>query len=76
MAKISEAAKAECNRMQNKYKELLQAVEVNIDKMEKELNLVDEGKLVSIMTGLEKACFYLFKLDKEYLKNFIKNVIK
>ncbi len=45
-------------------------------KMEKELNLVDEGKLVSIMTGLEKACFYLFKLDKEYLKNFIKNVIK
>ena len=33
MAKISEAAKAECNRMQNKYKELLQAVEVNIDKM-------------------------------------------
>ena len=42
MAKISEAAKAECNRMQNKYKELLQAVEVNIDKMEKELNSIED----------------------------------
>lgn len=42
-------------------------------KMEKELNLVDEGKLVSIMTNFEKACFYLLKLDKNYLKGFIKN---
>lgn len=42
-------------------------------KMEKELNLVDEGKIVTIMTNLEKACFYLLKLDKNYLKSFIKN---
>lgn len=42
-------------------------------KMEKELNLVDEGKLVTIMTNLEKACFYLLKLDKNYLRNFIEN---
>lgn len=42
-------------------------------KMEKELNLVDEGKIVTIMTNLEKACFYLLKLDKNYLRNFIKN---
>ena len=41
--------------------------------MEKELNLVDEGKLVTIMTNLEKACFYLLKLDKNYLRNFIEN---
>lgn len=42
-------------------------------KLEKELNLVDEGKLVTIMTNLEKACFYLLKLDKNYLRNFIEN---
>ena len=42
-------------------------------KMEKELILVDEGKLVTIMTDLEKACFYLLKLNKNYLKNFIEN---
>ena len=42
-------------------------------KLEKELNLVDEGKLVTIMTDLEKACFYLLKLNKNYLKNFIEN---
>lgn len=41
--------------------------------MEKELNLVDEGKLVTIMNDLEKACFYLLKLDKKYLRNFIEN---
>lgn len=40
-------------------------------KMQKELDLVDEQKLLSIMTVYEKACFYLLKLDKEYLKNFI-----
>lgn len=38
MAKISEAAKAECSRMQNKYKETLHVVESDIDKLEKELN--------------------------------------
>lgn len=43
MAKISEAAKAECSRMQNKYKELLHTVEVNIDKMEKELNSIEDA---------------------------------
>lgn len=42
-------------------------------KLEKELDLVDEGKLVTIMTDLEKACFYLLKLNKNYLKNFIEN---
>ena len=40
-------------------------------KMQKELDLVDEQKLLSIMTVYEKACFYLLKRDKEYLKNFI-----
>lgn len=42
-------------------------------KMQKELKLVDEGKLVTIMTDLEKACFYLLKLNRSYLKNFIEN---
>lgn len=45
-------------------------------KMEKELNLVDEGNLIKIMTDFEKACFYLLKLDKNYLKNFIENKLK
>ena len=40
-------------------------------KMQKEIELVDEQKMLSIMTVYEKACFYLLKLDKEYLKNFI-----
>lgn len=42
-------------------------------KMEKELDLIDEGELVKIMTDMEKVCLYLFKLNKNYLKNFIKN---
>ena len=42
-------------------------------KMEKELDLVDEGDLVKIMTDMEKACFYLLRLNKNYLKSFIKN---
>ena len=41
-------------------------------KVEKELDLVDEGELVKLMTDFEKASFYLIKLDKKYLKNFIK----
>lgn len=45
-------------------------------KMKKELNLVDEGNLIKIMTDFEKACFYLLKLDKNYLKNFIENKLK
>lgn len=42
-------------------------------KMKNELDLVDEGKLVNIMTDLEKACFYLLKLNKDYLRIFIEN---
>lgn len=45
-------------------------------KLEKELYLVDEGNLIKIMTNLEKACFYLLKLDKQYLINFIENKLK
>ena len=43
MAKISEAAKAECTRMQNKYKDLLHSVEVNMDKLEKELTSIEDN---------------------------------
>lgn len=42
-------------------------------KMKNELDLVDEGKLVNIMTDLEKACFYLLNLNKDYLRIFIEN---
>lgn len=45
-------------------------------KLEKELYLVDEGNLIKIMTNLEKACFYLLKLDKQYLISFIENKLK
>ena len=45
-------------------------------KMKKELYLVDEGELVKIMTDLEKACFYLLKLDNSFLKDFIKKYLK
>lgn len=40
-------------------------------KVEKELNLVDEGKLIKLMSNFEKAGFYLLKIDKRYLKDFI-----
>lgn len=43
MAKISEAAKAECTRMQNKYKDLLNSVEVNMDKLEKGLASIEDN---------------------------------
>lgn len=43
MAKISEAAKAECSRMQNKYKELLHVVEAEMDKLEKELTSTEDN---------------------------------
>lgn len=45
-------------------------------KMEKELKYVDEEKLIKIMTDMEKACFYLFKIDKKYLRNFIEEKLK
>ena len=45
-------------------------------KLEKELYLIDEGNLIKIMTNLEKACFYLLKLDKQYLISFIENKLK
>lgn len=45
-------------------------------KIEKELDLVEEGKIVTIMTNIEKACFYLLKIDKKYLRNFIENKLE
>ena len=38
MAKISEVAKAECIRRQNKYKDLLSVVESKLNKLEKEIS--------------------------------------
>ncbi|WP_295154234.1 hypothetical protein [uncultured Brachyspira sp.] len=42
MAKISEAAKAECNRMQNKYKNFLAGVESKLTQAEKELLALED----------------------------------
>ena len=42
MAKISEAAKAECIRMQNKYKDLLAGTESKLVKIEKDLILLED----------------------------------
>ena len=43
MAKISEAAKAECTRMQNKYKNLLAGVESKLVKVEKDLLTLEDS---------------------------------
>ena len=42
MAKISEAAKADCIRMQNKYKDLLAGTESKLVKVEKDLLLLED----------------------------------
>ena len=42
MAKISEAAKAECNRMQDKYKVLFDANKVKLDKLEQDIATMDD----------------------------------
>ena len=42
MAKISEAAKAECTRMQNKYKDLLAGTEELLAKVEKDLLSIED----------------------------------
>ena len=43
MAKISEAAKAECNRMQDKYKVLFDANKVKLDKLEQEIATIEDN---------------------------------
>ncbi len=43
MATISEAAKAECTRMQNKYKSLLEEVEAKLVKTEKDLASLEDN---------------------------------
>ena len=58
MAKISEAAKAECNRMQNKYKELLSIVETDMDKLEKELATI-ENNLELAKMKIDLAVLYI-----------------
>lgn len=40
-------------------------------RVEKELNLVDEGALIKLMSDFEKASLYLLKLDKDCLKSLI-----
>ena len=47
MAKISEVAKAECVRRQNKYKDLLSVVESKLSKLEKEISTIDDELLAS-----------------------------
>ena len=47
MAKISEVAKAECIRRQNKYKDLLSVVESKLNKLEKEISTIDDELLAS-----------------------------
>lgn len=47
MAKISEAAKAECSRMQNKYKDLLAGTESKLVKVEKDLLTLEDNFEIS-----------------------------
>lgn len=58
MAKISEAAKAECNRMQNKYKESLHSVEANMDKLEGELTSTEDN-LEAAKKKIDLAVLYI-----------------
>ncbi|WP_300369713.1 hypothetical protein [Brachyspira sp.] len=58
MAKISEAAKAECTRMQNKYKNLLAGVESKLVKVEKDLlTLEDDFEIAN--KKIEAAVLYI-----------------
>lgn len=58
MAKISEAAKAECTRMQNKYKDLLSSTEELLAKVEKDI-LIIEDPFEAARKKIDAAVLYI-----------------
>ena len=58
MAKISEVAKAECVRRQNKYKDLLSVVESKLNKLEKEISSIDD-ELLAAYKKIDLAVLYI-----------------
>ena len=58
MAKISEAAKADCTRMQNKYKNLLAGIESKLVKVEKDLLTLEDSFEIAAKK-IEAAVLYI-----------------
>lgn len=73
MAKISEAAKAECERMQDRYKQYLTITEENINKLEKELKTIENNleaseKKIDIAILYIKAASYMCAMSHIAIK--------